>query len=110
MRNTKRRTDLKSYNNKTMFKEGDSRLKMKLKMSTKCRYRYRRTRRLPSSCSERKKNNLRDHCCYTIILISRAREYRFRIGNKINLVDVKLLRQQLLQFKFVKEPEKKKLE
>lgn len=110
MRNTKRRTDLKFNNNKTILKEGDSRLKMKLKMSMNSRYRFRRTRRLPSSCSERKKNNLRDHCCYTIISISRAREYRFRIGNKINLADVKLLRHQRLQFKFVKEPERKKLE
>ena len=93
-----------------MVKEGDSRIKMKVIMSMKCRYRYRRTRRLPSSCSERRKNNLRDHCCYTIILISRVRECRYRIGNKINLVDVKLLMRQRLPFKSVKEPEKKKLE
>ena len=67
---------------------------------------------MPSSCRERKKNNLRDHCCYIIILISRAREYRYRIGNKINnnLVDVKLWKQQHQQCKFVNEPEKKKQE
>ena len=65
---------------------------------------------MPSSCNERKRNNLRDHCCCTIISISRAREYRFRIGNKINLVEGKSLKQQLVQYKFVNEPEKKKLE
>ena len=56
----------------------------------KCNCRYRRTKRLPSSCKERKKNNLRDHCCCITTLISRAREFRFRIDSKINPEGVKL--------------------
>jgi hypothetical protein len=45
-------------------------------------YKYRRTRRLPSNYRGRKRNNLRDLFSCIIISISRAREYRFRIGNR----------------------------
>jgi hypothetical protein len=57
---------------------------------------------LPSNCSGRRKNNLRDPYCCTTTSISRAREFRYRIGNKYKL------KQEESLPKLGREPEKKK--
>lgn len=81
--------ELSKYSNsKLIIHRGEGKMKMR-DLLLKCKYRYRRTRRLPNSSKEKRKNNLRDHYCYITILISRAREFRFRIDSKINPEGVK---------------------